>query len=209
MRSYEKELDRDIDWALRQGSMHFDEKNAVHAALREITSRLRQLNIPFALVGAMAMFHHGFRRFTEDVDLLVTPESLAAIHRELEGLGYLPPFPGSKQLRDVSNGVRIEFLVSGGYPGDGKPKPVSFPDPNGHTIEVKGIPVLRLPELIEIKLASGMTSPGRLKDLADAQELIRVLHLPADFSDQLNPYVRGKFIELWNGVRQEEREHPE
>jgi len=47
-----------------------------------------------------------------------------------------------------------------------------------------------------------------LKDLGDAQELIRVLRLPAEFSDQLNPYVRGKFIELFNGVRQEEQEHP-
>jgi hypothetical protein len=58
-----------------------------------------------------------------------------------------------------------------------------------------------LPTLIELKLASGMTNPGRLKDLADVQELIRVLKLPADFSDQLNPFVRGRYSELWEAVK--------
>ena len=201
MRSYEKELDQDPERALRQGSLHFDEKSAVHDALRGIVQRLNELKIPFAIVGGMAMFHHGFRRFTDDVDILVTPEGLAVVHRELEGLGYVPPFPGSKQLRDVSHGVRIEFLQAGQFPGDGKPKPVAFPDPAGEAIDVNGIPILNLPRLIELKLASGMTNAGRLKDLADVQELIRALKLPADFVTQLNPYVRPKFTELWNAIQ--------
>jgi hypothetical protein len=33
--------------------------------------------------------------------------------------------------------------------------------------------VTNLPTLIELKLASGMTNAGRLKDLADVQELIK------------------------------------
>ena len=52
--------------------MHFDKENAVHKTLRKITTRLGDLGIPYALVGGMAMFFHGYRRFTEDVDLLVT-----------------------------------------------------------------------------------------------------------------------------------------
>jgi hypothetical protein len=35
----------------------------------------------------------------------------------VEGRGYLPPFAGSKNLRDTESGVRIEFLVAGDYPG--------------------------------------------------------------------------------------------
>ena len=72
---------------------------------------------------------HGFRRFTEDVDILVTRDGLKAIHAHLEGLGYVPPFTGSKNLRDTEHGVRIEFLIAGEFPGDGKPKPVAFPGP--------------------------------------------------------------------------------
>ena len=54
---------------------------------------------------------------------------LSAIHAKLEGLGYVPPFSGSKNLRDTEHGVRIEFLIAGEFPGDGKPKPVAFPEP--------------------------------------------------------------------------------
>lgn len=180
--------------------MHFDEKSAVFDAARRIVERLHDLGIPFAVVGGLALFQHQYRRFTEDVDILVTPESLKRIHQELEGLGYVAPFTGSKQLRDVEKGVRIEFLVSGQFPGDGKPMPVAFPDPAGKAIDIGGIPVLRLPDLIELKLASGMSNAMRLKDLSDVVELIRLLKLPREFSEQLNPYVRSKFIELWTAV---------
>ncbi len=61
---YEELLDRDLDWALREGSMHFEEKSAVHQTLRKITKRLDELRIPYAVVGGMAMFLHGYRRFT-------------------------------------------------------------------------------------------------------------------------------------------------
>ncbi len=84
-----------------------------------------------------------------------------------------------------------------GYPGDGKPKPVAFPDPAATSVEIDGLRFVALPTPIELKLASGMTNPGRLRELADVQELIRVLKLPADFAEQLNPYVRAKFAELW------------
>jgi hypothetical protein len=51
-----------------------------------------------------------------------------------------------------------------------------------------------------MKLASGMTNAGRLKDLADVQELIRILKLPRNTAEKLNLYVQPKFIELWDGV---------
>jgi hypothetical protein len=119
----------------------------------------------------------------------------------LEGLGYVPVFPGSRNLRDAESGVRIEFLVTGEFPGDGKPKPVAFPEPAQASTEQQGIRLLNLANLVELKLASGMTSPGRLRDLADVQELIRILHLSADFAQQLQPFVRGKYAELWTSVQ--------
>jgi hypothetical protein len=201
MVTYEQLLDRDPGWALLEGSMHFEKESAVHKALRKISGKLQELQIPFALVGGMALFLHGFRRFTEDVDLLVTPDGLKEIHRQLEGLGYRPPFAGSKQLRDTELGVRIEFLVTGAYPGDGKPKPVSFPDPAQSTVLIDGIPCIPLPKLIELKLASGMTNQGRLHDLGDVQKLIRVLDLPRDFAIQLHSFVADKYRELWQAVK--------
>jgi hypothetical protein len=197
MVTYEEKLNRNIDWALREGGMHFSQDNSVHRSLRKICRRLEDLGIPYALVGGMAMFFHGYRRFTEDIDLLVTTEGLRKAHEQLEGAGYLPPFAGSKQLRDTETGVRVEFLVTGNYPGDGKPKPVVFPDPAGITTDVDGMRVIQLPTLIELKLASGMTGLGRMRDLADVQELIKSLNLPEDLALELDPYVREKYRELW------------
>ena len=198
---------RDSGWALSEGSLFFEGAGAVQQTLRKITKRLRELGIPYAVVGGMALFSHGFRRFTVDVDLLVTPAGLKEIHQQLEGLGYLPPFVGSKNLRDTETGVKIEFLVTGGYPGDGKPKPVAFPDPATVADEKDGMSVVNLPTLMELKLASGMTSSDRMKDLGDAQELIKSLYLSADFADRLNPFVRDTYRELWTKARPAEKRY--
>jgi hypothetical protein len=202
--AFEQRLSEQPAWGLRQGSMHFEEKSAVHDSLRAITRKLNELKIPYAVAGGMALFTHGLRRFTEDVDVLVDAAGLKEVHEQLEGLGYIPPFKGSKQLRDTSTGVRIEFLVTGQFPGDGKPKPVAFPDPLTSSVEIDGIQYLKLNSLIELKLASGMTNPGRLKDLADVQGLIRALNLPRDYSQQLHEYVRPTFTQLWQAVQQDQ-----
>jgi hypothetical protein len=109
------------------------------------------------------------------------------------------PAGTSTKLRDTATGVRIEFLITGGFPGDGKPKPVAFPDPAAVAVEIDGIRYVGLPTLVELKLASG-TAAHRLKDLGDVQELIRALALPRTFAAHLNPYVRAKFYELWDGL---------
>jgi hypothetical protein len=192
--------------SLSSASEFFMRDDPVFKTLRSITAKLEAMNIPYAVAGGMALVAHGYDRTTADVDILVTSEGLAEIHRELEGLGYVPPFVGSKNLRDATTKVKIEFLTTGGYPGDGKPKPVAFPDPKDVAVEIDGIRFLRIEKLIELKLASGMTNAGRLKDLADVQELIRTLKLHRTFSDQLDPFVRTKFHELWDAVQSDEAE---
>src|SRR5579859_2377399 len=56
---YEQALDRDARWALSEGSRHFNEKSEVFAALKKIARRLAELNIPYAVVGGMALFRYG------------------------------------------------------------------------------------------------------------------------------------------------------
>jgi hypothetical protein len=198
---YEQRLKRDFAWALREGSMHFEEESAVQKTLRRIVKRLDDLGVPYAVVGGLALFFHGYRRFTEDVDILVTKDDLKLIHEKLEGLGYLPPFEKSKHLRDTDTGVKIEFLTTGEFPGDGKPKPVAFPNPAAVRVEAAGVWFLSLPALIELKLASGITNPLRGKDIVDVQELIAILNLNEEFAAGLNPFVRDKFVELIRLIR--------
>lgn len=197
MITYEEQLNRDVRWALQEGSMHFEKTSAVHQSLARIARRLDEIHVPYVIVGGMALFFHGLRRFTEDVDILVTQEDLKTVHDRLEGLGYVPPYQGSKHLRDAESGVRIEFLTTGDYPGDGKEKPVAFPNPRDVAVVLDGIRFLSLPKLIELKLASGMSNLKRGQDLIDVQRLIEELGLPEAFVEQLNPYVQDKFRELW------------
>ena len=65
--------------------------------------------------------------------------------------------------------------------------------------------LLPLPTLVRLKLASGMTAPHRLKDLADVQELIRIQRLPKAFALEINAFVRDTYLKLWQAVE----DHPD
>jgi hypothetical protein len=150
----------------------------------------------------MALNAHGYRRVTTDVGVLLTPEGLAAFKAKHVGLGWVERHPGSKNLRDTEFNVKIDVILTGHYPGDGKPKDVAFPDPAEVAIAGDGVMVLSVKSLVELKLASGMTSTDRLKDLADVQELIRTLKLDLELQSDLAPMVRQKYAEIWQGTTQ-------
>lgn len=100
------------------------------------------------------------------------------------------------------NGVKIDVLIVGDYPGDGRPKPVSFPDPESvRELRDESVPYVTLASLLELKIASGMTAAHRLQDLSDAIQLIRVISLPRSYSGQLDSFVRAKFDELWQAAQ--------
>lgn len=169
----------------------------VHQALRRLTAALEADGIPYAIADAMAMNAHGYRRVTTDVDVLLTREGLDRFKAIHLGRGWVERFPGSKGLRDTEGGVKIDVLIAGDYPGDGKPKPVVFPDPAIAALHGQGFRVLSIKDLVELKLASGLTNPDRLKDLADVQELIRHASIPLELANELDPMVRQKFVEIW------------
>jgi hypothetical protein len=148
----------------------------------------------------MCLYRHGFQRFTQDVDIIVTREALARIHEELEGRGYVKPFAASKNLRAADTGVRLDFIITGQYPGEGKPGPIAFPDPRTVAKEIDGIRYVDLVPFIELKLASGQAS-HRAQDLHDVQQLIVARSLPREFEEQLHPSLRGAYVQKWNDAQ--------
>jgi hypothetical protein len=172
----------------------------VQRALEKIVRILESEGIPYAIIGALALNQYGHRRVTVDVDLILKEEDLQAFKQRWLGRGYAERVPGSGKLIDTELGIHIDVLSAGRYPGDDKPKPIAFPDPA--TTAIRGAPFALLPveRWIELKLASGMVAPHRLKGLADVQELIRSAALPKSLADALDPWVRGKFVELWEAV---------
>jgi hypothetical protein len=201
-RKYEADLHASLDATVREAGDYFAGKGRLHETLRRLARNLDAEGIPYALLGGMALGEHGYVRMTEDVDLLLNAEGLARFQDRFVGRGYVATHrDAARGFRDAESGVRIEVLVTGEFPGDGRPKPVAFPDPAGSTVLVDGLQVLELPRLIELKLASGMTAPHRLRDLADVQEIIKAKGLDAHFGTQLHPSVRDRYLELERDVR--------
>jgi hypothetical protein len=191
---------------LQQTTRFFMGDADVQKALEKLARTLDADGIPYAIVGAMALNEFGYRRATVDVDVLLTPEGLASLKSKHLGRGYVEKFPGSRGLRDPEFGVDIDVVLTGAYPGDGLPKPVVFPDPTTAAERGARVALLPLGTLIELKLASGMTAPHRLRDLADVLELVRAAGLPADLAETLNPYVREKYVELWRAAQRRDEE---
>ncbi|MDQ3684608.1 MAG: hypothetical protein M3430_03290 [Acidobacteriota bacterium] len=191
-----------------EGLAFFMGTGVLNNTLRRVASDMERLGINYNVIGAVALNQHGYRRFTEDIDLLLTEEGLRDFQDKLIGAGDRPAFEGAKKrFRTAPENMTVEIITTGEYPGDGLPKPVVFPAPEDHYVVIDGIKTISLEKLVELKLASGLSAPERLKDLADVQELIKVKAMEADFAEKLNPSVRDKFVELHQAVaRARERE---
>lgn len=187
---YTQRMNADINWALREGGLFFENKCEVQHSLRRLAPRLNALGTNYAVVGGMALYLHGLRRYTEDINLVITREGLPEVHRALLGSGYRLSRVNGDNIHDTENGVYIKFMVSD-----------DVPDPKRMAAEQDGVWLLNLAPLLNLKLISGLKGIIRLKDLADVQEMIKLLQLPQDFAGQLSPGVRAAYQELWQGSR--------
>ena len=179
-------------------------KGIVFETMRRLAERLESEGIPYAVIGGMALAAHGYVRMTLDVDILLTPKGLLLFREKLLGRGYILDFPeAEKSFRDTETNIKIEVITAGEFPGDGLPKPVAFPDPEGQTIEEDNVRVITLEKLIELKLASGLSATHRMRDLADVQDLIIGLKLPLNFMDKLDKSVRPEYQRIWEAANKD------
>jgi hypothetical protein len=193
---YEDRMSADWEWGMNQSSLFFEGKGLVRRTVRRISQRLNQLGIPYAVAGGLALFHHGHRRYTENLDLLVTREGMQEIHARLIGNGFVLASALSRSLRDAETGVKIQFLLTGLFPGDGRPRAVAFPHP-GEVAEVSDeVRYLNLPTFVTLKLAAGMASANRQKDLADVVELVKSARLGRELAEKLAPSVQAEYEEI-------------
>src|ERR1043165_8595021 len=137
--SVENIAPRSVHDVYAEGQRYFMGQGELHGALAQLAADLKRHGIDYVVIGAVALMAHGYPRFTEDIDLVLTKEGLETFHRELIGLGYAPAFQGArKRLRATDGGVAVEIIVAGEYPGDGRPKPVRFPEPGSAPGEIDG-----------------------------------------------------------------------
>jgi len=183
---------------LKEIGMFFEKTDKVHQALRRLAQRLQRAGIPYAVMGAMAVNLHGARRTTDDVDVLMTPAGLERFRKELAVKFYRPVEGRPRRFVERKSGVTVDVLVTGGYPGRGRPGPFAFPDPTEVSVELEKFQVVELPQLIQLKLAA-----GRYYDFGDVVFLIQVHDLDESFLEKLHPSVHQDFIECLEEMRRE------
>src|SRR4051794_31260257 len=176
MLTFEESLDRDVTWAFEEADRYFGGSGLVFQALRELAPRLDRAAIDYAVIGALAMFFHGYRRFTEDIDILISHEGMEQVNAELLGRGYSRPSNWSRGLRDVETGVAIHVYVAGTPARNPNYRLMMLPNPEAVSIEDAGLKIADMPFLLELKIMAD--GPCHRRHLADAQAMIQALDLP-------------------------------
>jgi len=137
------------------------------------------------VLGGIAVYLHGWARSTIDLDLYTADRRVTADQLEAAGAKW-----DAAKKEHVLNGVPIHTVT----PEDAK-----------HTVEqtsiIDGVRVVSLKDLIAIKLLCGLKNPGRAKDIADVQELIRAIPLDKRFAGKLPRDLRAPFKALVDAVR--------
>jgi hypothetical protein len=131
----------------------------------ELRALCRDIGVTPVIIGGLAVSHHGYARFTADVDVLVTRDDAATLYSRLKST------PGWKKhaegFRNTYFDVGLDICVEGD-----RTSPRSqevFPSPKDvRKVSVRPLPVIALPELIALKVKS-----GRARDDADVVELFK------------------------------------
>ena len=139
---------------LKEIDMFFQGKDPVHQSMRRTARRLEKAGIAYAIIGGMALNAHHYGRTTEDVDFLLTADGFEAFRSQFLGKRY-EQVPGRpRRFVDRANGITIDILVTGRFPGSGKPGPIAFPDPSAVSEIIDKYSVVNLATLIQLKLAA-------------------------------------------------------
>jgi hypothetical protein len=187
---------KDYNFGARECDLHFGGKGVVWDTARRIIAALRERKLDTVLVGDLAMFLHGYRRVTSVVELLVDEAALAVIRDQLDLLGVSKDFPTANSIRDIQTHVKIRLHIAG-RPRTRQGPAVLLPHPRECGQETAGFPVIQLVPLIDMRLAIGLEPDTHERETIDVIELIRVLHLPLELMDELNPIVRDKYLQYW------------
>ena len=118
---------------------------------KSLSIQLARHDIDYCVADGIACNMYGYSRPTTDVDVILTQAGLDKLREKIVFSGLVPRFRGAKKsFVEPRTKVGVNVILSGQFPGDGKPKGICFPDPScAETIG--GVKVLPLHKLIELK----------------------------------------------------------
>lgn len=173
-----------------EGLLVLEGGGAILRVARGVTRVGRAAGLEAPIIGGVAVVLHGYTRTTIDVDVFVG-DALQPMAEALTRAGYV----FDRRRREFRRGTVPVHLVTAAETQVGPVAPL---------LEIEGVRTVGLPDLVSMKLASGLSSPLRAIDLADVIGLIRVHRLGATFAGKLAKSVRVEFRKLARAVAAEE-----
>lgn len=184
---------------VKEIDMFFEGRGPEHKTLRRLVEKLEKANIPYAVMGAMAVNAHRHERTTKDVDILLTREGFERFRKLYVPKAYAPVPNRPRRFLDRRHQRTIDILITGNFPGSGQPGPIVFPDPVAVSETIQNASVVNLETLIQLKLAA-----RRHYDFGDVVNLIRVHNLDEAYLAKLHPSVHQDFIECLEEKRRDD-----
>ena len=146
---------------------------------RMVLKKMIEKKVDFMLIGGYAVNYYGYNRVTGDMDIWIKPtnnnkllllDAMAAMGFDEEGMNTIKnwDFTTAQLFNIFEKPQQTEFMthISGVKYDEAKPTALQA------NIDGLAIPLIHIQSLIKNKKAS-----GRLKDLTDAAELEKILHL--------------------------------
>jgi hypothetical protein len=136
-------------------------------ALATLQTLARKEGIPLAIVGGLAAIHHGYERFTKDIDVVVRSGNLDVLPRVAPQYGIKVIWVDREGWHKLQcEGVSIDVVPEGRKPR--KDAPTTIPGPEQLGVR-EGAGYARIAGWMETKLGS-----YRVQDQADVVQVIKV-----------------------------------
>ena len=168
------------------------------ASFGAVVRALNQADVPFLVVGGIAVIHHGYGRLTQDVDLVIRlePEIILRAFAALAKIGYRPGVPvTAEQFADPSlreawkhdKGMQVLKFWSDQHPET--PVDIFVAEPFDFSREYAAADVQEAEPGLKVRIVTLATllamkqAAGRSQDIADVDEL-NLLHRKPSSYDQ-------------------------
>ena len=157
-------------------------------AVRAVDHLLQAIGCEAVLGGGWAVWRHGYvGRVTQDVDIALPADRIDEFLRaaSVSGFDLLPVQPDRwPKVIHRDTGIEVDVLPEGGRPGTAtRLAPTTIPHPSRMGAAGVELRYIRLPSLIELKLAA---APAR--DESDVVELVRA---NPDRIDEIRQHLAG------------------
>ncbi len=90
-------------------------QGTLNNTLAQLAADLKEHGIDYMVIGAVALLAHGYPRFTEDIDLVLTPEGLGSLSSRVDRSGLCSSI--SRRKEEAAFNKRWRHYRSNDYRG--------------------------------------------------------------------------------------------